>query len=320
MKLSVVISAYNEEKKIKDCLESVKWADEIIFVDNSSIDSTLSIAKKYTSHIFTRPNNPMLNVNKNFGFTKATHEWILSLDADERVTNELAQEIKKAIKSENPQPSKPPLVKGVGGIYEGRFISGFWLPRKNIIFGKWIQHTGWYPDYQLRLFRKSQGRFEEKHIHEMIKLNGEAGYLKNPISHYNYETIAQFLHKTIVNYAPNEASSKLQNGYNFNYMDSIRFPWNEFLKRYFAEKGYKDGLHGLMLSILMSFYHFIVFAYIWEKKMFVEDGDENITRGLKEELKKSGKELKYWLDAKEIEQEKNALRKIALKIKRKLQI
>ena len=95
--ISVVISAYNEERKIEECLESVKWADEIIFVDNSSTDATAAIAKKYTKKIFKRPNNPMLNKNKNFGISKASSEWILYIDADERVTPELAKEIKSVI-------------------------------------------------------------------------------------------------------------------------------------------------------------------------------------------------------------------------------
>ncbi len=321
MKLSVVISAYNEEKKIKDCLESVKWADEIIVVNNSSTDSTAAIAKKYTPHIYSQPNNLMLNVNKNFGFSKTTHEWILSLDADERITPDLKEEIISQLSPFNSLPvdlSAKASASAEASAKAGQ-LSGFWIPRKNIIFGKWIEHTGWYPDYQLRLFRKSHGRFEEKHIHEMVKLKGEAGYLKNPFIHYNYETITQFLHKTIVIYAPNEAANKLQDGYVFNYIDAIRLPWNEFLKRFFADKGYKDGFHGLMLSILMAFYHFIVFAYIWERNKFI---DEKVkSRELLEDgLKKARKEIKFWLVKQKIEEEKNSLIKFSLKIKNKLHL
>lgn len=301
MKLSVVISAYNEEKKIKDCLESVKWADEIIVVDNSSTDSTTAIAQKYTSHIYTQPNNLMLNINKNFGFSKASSDWILSLDADERITPQLHEEIKSQLSAVNPK------------------FSGFWLPRKNIIFGKWIEHTGWYPDYQLRLFRKSHGRFEEKHIHEMVKLKGEAGYFKNPFVHYNYESIAQFLHKTIVIYAPNEASNKIQSGYILGYIDAIRLPWNEFLKRFFADKGYKDGFHGLMLSILMAFYHFVVFAYIWEKNKFIDEKVQS-REILEDGLKKAGVEVKFWLNKQKIEEEKNPIKRLSLKVKNKLNL
>ena len=145
--LSVIISAWNEEAKIKRCLASVSWADEIIFVDNSSTDETSRIAKQFTSKVFKRPNNPMLNVNKNFGFSKATSDWILSLDADEEITKELAQEIRSAINAQNE-------------------LSGYWIPRKTILFGKWIMHGLWWPDKQLRLFKKNKGKFPGIHVYE----------------------------------------------------------------------------------------------------------------------------------------------------------
>jgi len=234
------------------------------------------------------------------------------LDADERITPELREEI-------NFQLSTLHVAIGSQPMRDNSQPAGFWIPRKNIIFGKWIEHTGWYPDYQLRLFRKSHGRFEEKHIHEMVKLKGEACYLKNPFIHYNYETITQFLHKTIVIYAPNEASNKLQDGYVFNYIDAIRLPWNEFLKRFFADKGYKDGFHGLMLSILMAFYHFVVFAYIWEKNKFVDEKVQS-RELLEDGLKKARKEIKFWFTKEKIEEEKNLLVRFSLKIRNKLHL
>lgn len=298
-RISVVISAFNEESRIEECLSSVKFADEIIFINNSSTDKTLEIAKKFTSKIFTKPNNLMLNVNKNFGFTRATGDWILSLDADERVTPELQKEI---ISVTNSSTSK---------------ADGYWIPRKNIIFGKWIKHTGWYPDYQLRLFKKGKGQFEEKHVHEMLKLNGEAGYLKNPMLHINYETIEQFLHKLINIYTPNESEQLLLSGYIFDWRDAIRFPAREFISRYFAREGYKDGFHGLVLSLLMAFYHFMVFAYIWEKQKFKET-DENVLKLTENEFKDIVKKTNYWITTEKIEQCKNSISKILLKMKRKL--
>jgi len=216
-KLSVVISAFNEEKKIEDCLKSVSFADEIIFVDNSSTDQTLKIAKKYTPKIFVRENNPMLNINKNFGFSKAKNDWILSLDADERISPELAKEIQSSI------------------INHKSSVAGYWIPRKNIIFGKWIEHTGWYPDYQLRLFKKGKGRFEEKHVHEMIKLEGEAGKLESPIIHYNYENISHFLKKTLL-YAENEADQLIEKGYNFSWQD-CPFSHKRVHEPFFCKRG-----------------------------------------------------------------------------------
>src|SRR5690349_3567566 len=126
MKVSVVVSAYNEETKIEDCLKSVKEiASEIILVNSSSTDRTVEITKKYTDKIFTRENHQMLNINKNFGFTKAESDWILCLDADERVTPELSKEILELSEKSN--------------------IDGYFMPRRNILFGKWIQHSIWWP-------------------------------------------------------------------------------------------------------------------------------------------------------------------------------
>ncbi|MCL5069289.1 MAG: glycosyltransferase family 2 protein [Actinobacteria bacterium] len=298
MKISAVISAYNEEKKIKDCLESVKWVDEIIFVDNSSEDSTSEIAHKYTSKVFIRPNNKMLNINKNFGFTKAKNDWILSLDADERISEDLKKEIESLGNRED-------------------LFNGYWIPRKNIIFGKWIKHTGWYPDYQLRLFKKHKGRFPEKHVHEMVLLEGATKNLSYPIAHYNYETITQFLNKQISIYAPNEVENLLEGDYKFNKLDIIRFPLKEFMSRFFAREGYKDGFHGLMLSMLMAFYHLIIFAKIWEIQGFKEYENDNLLNELSRETKKSYKEISFWLANEKIKNTNSFLKKNLIKIQRK---
>lgn len=294
MSLSAVISAYNEEKKIEDCLKSVSFADEIILVNNSSTDRTAEIAKKYTSKIFKRANNPMLNVNKNFGFSKATGDWILNLDADERVSEELQKEIKQVLKT-------------------SKDVNGYWIPRKNIIFGKWIEYTGWYPDHQLRLFRKNKGKFGEKHIHEMIKLNGKDGYLNNNLTHYNYENIIQFLHKMEI-YVESESKNLIENGYELQVKDVINLPLKEFMSRFFAREGYKDGLHGLVLSFLMSFYYLCIFVSIWEKQKF-KDQEINSFSLIEEESRNIGKEFKYWFKNEKIKLTKNPLKKIWLKIK-----
>lgn len=299
-KLSVVISAFNEEKKIEDCLKSVSFADEIILVDNSSTDSTIKIAKKYTSKIFKRANNLMLNVNKNFGFTKAESDWILSLDADERVSEELKEEIISILTSRLPS------------------MSGYWIPRKNMIFGKWIKHAGWYPDHQLRLFKKDKGKFEEKNVHEMIRLDGEAEFLKEHLIHYNFETISQFLHKHINIYAANEANDILAKGYIYDWLDAIRFPAKEFLSRFFAREGYKEGVHGLIISMLMAFYHLVIFAKIWEMQGFKEVYDQKILDKTENEFKNLNREMKYWFFTESIKSSRNSFKKIALRVKRKI--
>src|SRR3989338_8355704 len=252
-KLSVVISAYNEEKNIKDCIDSLRdLADEIIVVDNSSTDKTAEIAKKLGANIFTQENDPSrIDLQKNFGFSKATCDWILSLDADERITPELTSEIKSNIQH---PPSN---------------IQGYEIPRKNIIFGKWIEHTGWYPDYQLRLFKKGKGKYVSKKVHEPIVVEGKIERLLSPIHHENYQSINQFLNRMVA-YTDSEAEALLAGGYEFNYIDAIRMPFQEFLRRFFTHEGYKDGLHGLILSLLMGFYHFFIFLKVWEKNKFTK--------------------------------------------------
>ncbi len=299
--VSVVISAFNEEAKIQDCLKSVEWADEIILVDSSSLDKTATIAKKFTSKIFSRPNNPMLNINKNYGFSKAISDWILCLDADERISDELQKEIRSAIN--NSALSN---------------INGYWIPRKNIIFGKWMKHTGWYPDNQLRLFRRGKGKFEEKHVHEMVKVDGETSYLAQHIVHHNFETVSQFLYKHIQLYAPNEAEVLLQNGYTPVFQDAIRFPVKEFLSRFFAREGYKDGLHGLVLSILLAFYHEIIFVLVWEKKGFPPHEPQDMLTSVSTILHESKKEIAYWIANEKIKTARHGLKRYTLRLKRKI--
>ncbi len=301
-KVSAVISAYNEEKNIETCLKSLKFADEIVVIDNSSQDKTVEIAKKYTSKIFSQKNNPgQIDMQKNFGFEKATSDWILSIDADEEVSKELSEEIQKTIKTHSK-------------------VNGYYIPRKNIIFGKFIQNTGWYPDPQLRLFRKGKAKFVKLHVHESVKLEGEAAYLTSNLIHHHYNTISEFLKRTVTLYAPNEAQEYLDKGYVFSYFDAVRFPLNEFLSRFFARKGYKDGFHGLMLSLLMAFYHFLIFAFIWEKKGYIEYDKDDFLLQTEKEFKKSGKDIMYWLTKEKLESIKNPLQKGLSRITNKLRI
>jgi len=298
--ISVVISTFNSEEKIEDCLKSVVWAQEIIVVDGTSNDKTSDIVKKYTPKMFIRPNHKMLNINKNFGFSKASGKWILCLDSDERITPELQEEISNLKLGAN------------------NAINGYWIPRKNIIFSKWIEHTGWYPDHQLRLFRKDKGKFPEEHVHEMVRVEGDVDYLKNYIIHNSYESIFQFLNRLATIYGPNEAEQLIKKGYIFDWKDAIRFPVKEFLSRFFAREGYKDGFHGLMLSLLMSFYHFIVFSYIWEKHKFKQINDEAMLVEVEKEITQSSKDLIFWFSKEKTKLIKNPLKQIFHRILRKV--
>ncbi len=298
-KISAVISAYNEEEKIAKCLESVKWCDEIILIDNSSTDNTIKIAKKYTANIFMKPNNIMLNVNKNYGFSKATGDWILNIDADENVTSGLKEEILSKIK-ENKSDTE-----------------GFWIPRKNIIFGKWIKSDMWWPDYQLRLFKKNSGKFPEKHVHEYIEISGKTEKLNEPLMHYNYSAIVQYLYKMDRIYTEDEVKRLIASKYELSWIDAVRFPFNDFLKTFFAKKGYVDGLHGLVLSILQAFYAEVVFIKVWEKQGFKEKNSENLLKEIFFEYKKANSELKYWFLTSFINTTKSPIKKFFYKLSRK---
>ncbi len=296
--VSVVISAWNEEKKLKRCLSSVKsLADEIVVVDSSSTDATPKIARQFTSKVFKRPNNPMLNVNKNYGFSQATSDWVLSLDADEEVTKELAQEIRSAISSEGN-------------------IAGYWIPRKNILFGKWIAHGLWWPDKQLRLFRRNRGKFPCVHVHEYLEVDGPTSELHEPYTHYNYETVSQFIRKMDTIYTESEVQRLLSAKYQLSWYDAIRFPVSDFVKIYFAQEGYKDGLHGLVLSILQSFYSFIVFAKLWEEHQF-RHIDIPITSVTKE-LQRCQEEVDFWNITANMKESPTWMQRLLLKMKRRL--
>ena len=294
-KITVVISTYNEEKNIKDCLLSVKWADEIIVVDGKSQDKTKEIALELGAKVYSVDNNLMLNINKNYGFDKSSGEWILSLDADERISEELKRELLENINN--------------------KFV-GYRIPRKNTIFGKWIQYGLWWPDFQVRFFKKEKGKFPCKHVHEYLMVEGEIGELKNPLIHYNYTSISQFLHKLDTVYTENEVDNFIKTGKQIAWQDAIRWPIRDFLKIFFAQRGYKDGVHGLVLAMLQAFYNLVFFAKIWESQGFKEN-TINI-KELEKEIKILKNEETYWLTQTEINNSNNLIKRTWLKIKRKI--
>lgn len=298
-KISVCLATFNEEKNLKNCLESVRQlAEEIVVVDGTSTDKTVAIARKYTSKIIVRENPPMFHLNKQKAFEAATGDWILYLDADEHIDEPLRKEILAAVKKKE--------------------YAGFWIPRKNIIFGKWIQHSLWYPDYQLRLFRRGKAYLPCKSVHEQPVLSGKAGRLKHPLIHDNYQTISQYVQKLNELYTENDARVFLAEKKKLYWYDAFRFPFQDFLSTFFARQGYKDGFHGLVLSILQAFSTFVTFAKVWEVQGFKEMKERNLLQGVEKELVKVGKEWRYWLLTSLIEEESSFLKKAVFRIKRRL--
>lgn len=275
MSISVVISTRNRAESLERTLRSVRTlASEIIVVDNESSDDTQKVAKAYKATVFRKKNSLMLNTNKNFGFSKASGDWILCLDDDEEVPKELAEEITSVTANTDTE------------------VTGYWIARKNRIFGKWIQHGIWWPDRQLRLFKNGSGRYPEKHVHEYLEVRGPTAVLETPYIHYNYDSLSQYLRKMQDVYTESEVQKYIASGYHVVWSDAIRFPASDFLKLYFAQSGYKDGLHGLVLAGLQAFYSFLIFVKLWEREQFRE---VNPSLGeVRQVMQDVGREGKYW--------------------------
>ncbi|MGI5835285.1 MAG: glycosyltransferase family 2 protein [Chloroflexota bacterium] len=232
------VIARDAEATIARCLNSLLWTDSLLVVlDDRTIDSTGSIASSLGAKVesrtfvdFARQRNTALDLIED--------EWVLFVDADEVVTPELAAEVRAVTTASN------------------RIEVGYWIPRRNIIFGRWIRNAGWSPDYQLRLLKKSRARYrEDRIVHELVDLQGEAGYLDNPFIHYNYATFSEFLDRQR-RYASFEAANRYRRGLRARPHNYLLQPWREFWRRYIQLKGYKEGFIGLLLSATLAYYEF----------------------------------------------------------------
>jgi hypothetical protein len=232
--LAAIVLTRNEEKHLPDCLASLAWADEIIVFDSFSADRTLEMAREAGARVVQRPFDNYAG-QRNAALEAAPAEWALFVDADERVTPELRDEIQAVLdKSE----------------------SGWWLPRHNYIFGRLTLHAGWYPDYQLRLLRRARARYDPaRPVHELVVLDGAAGYLRAPLVHLNYETVAEFIAKQTY-YADYDAQRLAQEGVRARPHHLLSQPVRHFWWRFITLHGWKDGRHGLRLSLLMARFEF----------------------------------------------------------------
>lgn len=278
--ISAVYCIHNGEEFLEKSLKSIRdFADEIIVVDLESTDKTIEIAKKYKVKIFKHKNLRYVEPVRNFGISKATGDWILVLDPDEELSSELKNLLKNEINSSTVEPR----------------ADYYRLPRKNIIFGKWIEHSGWWPDYNIRFFRKDYVSWNEV-IHSVPMTQGK-GYdveakEEFAIIHNNYYSIESYFEK-MLRYSKVQCDELIKGGYIFKWQDLILKPFGEFLSRFFAWQGYKDGLHGLMLSLLQAFSILFVYLRIWEQKKFVQvDIDENEYIALS---KRTINDLKWWI-------------------------
>lgn len=226
--ISVIVITKNEAQNIDDCLASVNWADEIIVVDSGSTDGTVDICKKYTDKIFVT-DWPGFGPQKNRALEKATQPWVLSLDADERVTDQLREEIVNAIAS-------------------GSANTGYDVPRKSTYCGRFMARSGWYPDYVLRLFRRDCGRFSDDAVHEKVIVEGSTGRLTTPLLHYSFDNLEQVLHK-VDHYSSLAARQLFERGRQATLATAIFKGMWSFIRSYFLKLGFLDGREGLMLAI-----------------------------------------------------------------------
>jgi glycosyltransferase involved in cell wall biosynthesis len=211
----------------------VKWADEIVVVDACSGDMTPDICRQYTDRVFSEKWEGFAR-QKNKAISLTTCDWVFVLDADERVTDGLKNEILKIIRASNA-------------------LDGYYVPRRNYFKDRWIKHSGWWPDYTLRLFRRTKGRFEIREVHESIKVDGETGYLKNPIEHYTYSDVNDYF-KRMQTYSTLSARELFKNGRKAYFFDIIIRPVATFVRMYFLQRGIFDGIYGIILSCLYSLY------------------------------------------------------------------
>lgn len=273
--LSAVITAWNEEKDIARVISSVKkLADEIVVVvDEATTDHTAEVAKKLGAKIFTHPHTGVVEPMRNFSISKATGDWILLLDADEEIPATLAKKIKELIKD----PS----------------VNYYRLPRKNIIFGKWITSDHWWPDYVYRLFRRGAVTWKDA-VHSIPVTSGEGRDVPAEeglsLVHHNYSTVSEYLEQ-IDRYTQKAASPA-----SFTPSDLVTKPIGEFLSQYFARRGYTQGLHGVALAGLQMFSEFVRYLKLWESRGFAET--EFNQAQLTHELKNKAREYRWWKSPK----------------------
>ena len=244
LSLSVVIITLNEEANLARTLASVGWADEIVVVDSGSTDRTREVAESFHARFFTEPWKGFA-AQKNSALAKATGDWVLSLDADEEVEPALADEIRDVLAA---QPS----------------VAGFRIPRKNFFLGRWIKHGGFYPDPKSRLFRRGAGQFEERLVHEDIKLDGATARLQHHLLHHAYPTLDSYIEhmNRYSTLGAEMAAAKGPRG--FNLINIALRPKLTFLYNYVLRLGFLDGREGLLLHAYHATYVSWKYAKAWE--------------------------------------------------------
>jgi len=243
-KVSAVLIVYNEEKNLAECLETVKWADEIVVVDSHSTDRTEEIARCFTDRIHQKEYRGHID-KKRFAVSQASNDWVFSIDADERATPELNEEIRGA------------LAEGPGDTV------GFDMPRLTWHLGRWIRHGEWYPDRVIRLFRKSRMRYEGTEPHDRVILDGPKGRFKGRLLHYNYRDFAHQI-ATVQAYSDEAAKALHAQGRGAGFLNLCLRPLVKFLKCYVWKRGFLDGKPGFIIAVTSAFYVLAKYVKLYE--------------------------------------------------------
>jgi glycosyltransferase involved in cell wall biosynthesis len=241
-RLTAIVTSYNEETNIGDCLASIQFADEIVLVDSFSTDRTLEISRPLATRILQHDYvNPA--AQKNWMIPQAIHPWVLILDADERVTPELASEIKTIL--EKPRHD------------------GYWIRRRNFFWAKEIRHGTWKTDKVLRLFRRDCGRYQNKQVHEEIELPTPPGWCRERLLHYSYRSLDDFVRKVsrYSNWGAQDAASRGVRGTAWRI---VGHAGAHFLKSYFLKAGFRDGAEGLIIAFMEAYGGFLKYARLYE--------------------------------------------------------
>ncbi len=256
-RLSVTVIARNEEARLRACLESAAWADEIVVVDAESTDGTVAIAREFTDRVHVRP-WPGFVAQKNFAIERASGDWILSLDADEQVTPELRGRIARLLAEDGP-------------------ADGYAVPRRNVFWGRWVRHGGLYPDFQLRLFRRRAGRFAGEGVHESVQVPGRVDRLTEPLLHQSYRGIEDFVARSN-RYSSLAAEDWIRSGRRVRLGHLILRPLGRFLSMYIIRLGFLDGWRGFVLALLYADYVFLRMAKAWEGQRAAPRGADSPAR------------------------------------------
>ena len=242
-RLSVIVIALNQEANIGPCLASVSFADEIVLVDTGSTDRTVESARAAGARVVATAWQGFAGT-KNFALDQARLEWVFSLDTDERVPPALQTEILQVVKTDGP-------------------LAGYRVPRKNYFGGRWVKHLGWYPDYTLRLFRRGQGRFLDREVHEELEVAGSVGTLQTPLDHYSYNNLDEYTARQ-ERYARLAAAEMAKTGRRPRPGELAWRPFLTFLNLYFLKQGFLEGSLGLKLALQGSRYNFLKYHYLRE--------------------------------------------------------